>query len=323
MKTAKMAALLGLAMVAGAASAQTITQGNAKFQLLTPAFGAVNGDSFYYQDANFTDWQYKYTWYWRQQNNNTNSLFSRFDSPTTFTSGNKTRLTWTNTGAGVNGFERLTGEIVITLKDGPNPRQSRVFTRATLGAHPGNAAARVFNFFHLCDMDLPGGVPNPAPDDSQNFSGNTGTFTESSSFEFAKITSDGSESRHDTNSGSVLRSLLSSGSGDLANNNGPFSNDGAFAYQWTWNLNPGETRTVRVGQGVNTEAYAVDPCSADINLDNAVDDSDFVLFAGAYNDLLCPALPAFCDADFNDDGVVDDTDFVIFAGQYNDLVCPW
>jgi hypothetical protein len=121
----------------------------------------------------------------------------------------------------------------------------------------------------------------------------------------------------------VLRSLLSSGSGDLANNNGPFSNDGAFAYQWTWNLSPGETRTVRVGQGVNTEAYAVDPCSADINLDNAVDDSDFVLFAGAYNDLLCPALPAFCDADFNDDGVVDDTDFVIFAGQYNDLVCPW
>jgi hypothetical protein len=74
---------------------------------------------------------------------------------------------------------------------------------------------------------------------------------------------------------------------------------------------------------VNTEAYAVDPCSADINLDNAVDDSDFVFFAGAYNDLLCPALPAFCDADLNDDGVVDDADFVIFAGQYNDLVCPW
>jgi hypothetical protein len=323
MKTAKMAALLGLAMVAGTASAQTITQGNAKFQMLTPAFSVTNGDSFYYQDNNFTDWQYKYTWYWRQQNNNSNSLFAKFDSPTTFVSGNKMRLTWTNTGAGVSGFERLTGEFVIVLKDGPNPRQSRVFTRATLGSHPGNAAARVFNFFHLCDMDLPGGVPNPAPDDSQNFSGNTGTFTEASSFEFAKITSDGSQSRHDTASGAALRGLLSSGSGDLSNNNGPFSTDGAFAYQWTWTLNPGETRTVRVGQGVNTEAYAVDPCSADINLDNAVDDADFVSFAGAYNDLLCPALPAFCDADLNDDGVVDDADFVIFAGQYNDLVCPW
>lgn len=323
MKTAMMAALLGLATVVGTASAQTLTQGNAKFQLLTPAFSATNGDAFYYQDNNFIDWQYKYTWYWRQQNNNSNSLFSRFDSPTTFVSGNKMRLTWTNTGAGVSGFERLNGEIVITLKDGPVARQSRVFTRATLGSHPGNATARVFNFFHLCDIDVPGGAVNPAPDDSQSFSGHTGTFTESSSFEFAKVTSDGSESRHDTGSGLALRSLLSSGSGDLSNNNGPYATDGAFAYQWTWTLNPGETRTVRVGESVNTEAYAVDPCSADINLDNQVDDSDFVFFATAYNDLLCPALPAFCDADLNDDGVVDDSDFVIFAGQYNDLVCPW
>lgn len=322
MKTAKMAALLGLATVVGTASAQTLTQGNAKFQLLTPAFSVTNGDTFFYQDNNFTDWQYKYTWYWRQQNGNSNSLFAKFQSPTTFTSGNKTRITFSKVGTGAVGFELIDAEFVIVLKDGPNPRQSRLFTRAKLGAAADNATPRVYNFFHLSDMDVPGGSPNPAPDDIQNFSGHTGTFTEQASFEYAQVTSDGSESRFDTDAGSILRSNLSAGSTDLANKTS-YNTDGAFAYQWTFTLNPGESRVVRVGQGVNTTAYAVDPCSADINLDNAVDDTDFVAFAGAYNELLCPALPAFCDADFNDDGFVDDADFVLFASQYNDLVCPW
>lgn len=195
MKMAKMAALLGLATVVGTASAQTITQGDAKFQLLTPAFSITNGDTFFYQDSNFTDWQYKYTWYWRQQNNNTNSLFAKFDSPTTFTSGNKTRITFANTGAGANGVERLTGELDWDRSQGwaePAPASTHLFTRATLGAHPGNGPARVFNFFHLCDMDLPGGVPNPAPPmTARTPAASAGTFTEASSFEFAKITSDG------------------------------------------------------------------------------------------------------------------------------------
>ena len=46
-----------------------------------------------------------------------------------------------------------------------------------------------------------------------------------------------------------------------------------------------------------------------------MDDSDFVLFAGAYNELL----DSF--ADFNRDGVTDDADFVLFAGAYNELLC--
>ncbi|HEX8877736.1 MAG TPA: hypothetical protein VF777_13380 [Phycisphaerales bacterium] len=63
-------------------------------------------------------------------------------------------------------------------------------------------------------------------------------------------------------------------------------------------------------------------CSADLNGDDVVDDNDFVIFAGAYNDLLCPTSPSPCNADLNNDTLVDDSDFVIFAGQYNDLLCP-
>lgn len=69
---------------------------------------------------------------------------------------------------------------------------------------------------------------------------------------------------------------------------------------------------------------AVLPCPADLNGDTFVDDADFVIFADAYNILVCadPAMPAGCPADLNADAAVDDIDFVIFASAYNDLLCP-
>ncbi|MBS0187599.1 MAG: hypothetical protein JSS51_05990 [Planctomycetes bacterium] len=63
-------------------------------------------------------------------------------------------------------------------------------------------------------------------------------------------------------------------------------------------------------------------CPADLNNDGFVDDADFVAFAAAYNELICPTLPGLCMADLNDDGVVEDADFVIFAAAYDALLCP-
>lgn len=73
---------------------------------------------------------------------------------------------------------------------------------------------------------------------------------------------------------------------------------------------------------INATFSAITPCPGDLNFDGFVDDSDFTMFASAYNDLLCNPPPAFCDADLNTDSVVDDVDFVIFAASYNDLICP-
>ncbi|MBX3388595.1 MAG: hypothetical protein KF691_03975 [Phycisphaeraceae bacterium] len=66
-------------------------------------------------------------------------------------------------------------------------------------------------------------------------------------------------------------------------------------------------------------------CVGDLNGDGFVDDDDFVIFANAYNTLICPTNPALyscCPADFNGDGFVDDDDFVLFANAYNALLCP-
>jgi hypothetical protein len=61
-------------------------------------------------------------------------------------------------------------------------------------------------------------------------------------------------------------------------------------------------------------------CPADLNGDGYVDDSDFVIFAANYNNLIAPY--RWAPGDFNGDGLVDDTDFVFFASAYNALLCP-
>jgi len=61
-------------------------------------------------------------------------------------------------------------------------------------------------------------------------------------------------------------------------------------------------------------------CSADFNCDAQVDDSDFVAFAAAYNELIIPPADPLCD--LNGDEFVDDSDFVLFAASYDALICP-
>lgn len=84
---------------------------------------------------------------------------------------------------------------------------------------------------------------------------------------------------------------------------------------------------VGVASAVNFESIpgkqwvlAYESCPADFNNDTFVDDTDFVLFASAYNDLI--AANRWALGDVNGDALVDDSDFVIFAAAYNDLLCP-
>lgn len=62
-------------------------------------------------------------------------------------------------------------------------------------------------------------------------------------------------------------------------------------------------------------------CAGDLNADGIVEDTDFVQFAGDYDQLVSPG-GAWTRSDFNGDGLTDDSDFVLFAGSYDLLVCP-
>jgi hypothetical protein len=84
---------------------------------------------------------------------------------------------------------------------------------------------------------------------------------------------------------------------------------------------PGLFEGVRWGQAMFSGTRM---CRADLNFDDVVDDTDFVLFATAYSVLACEAweMTPGCGSDLNDDSTVDDTDFVLFAVAYSDLLCP-
>ncbi len=63
------------------------------------------------------------------------------------------------------------------------------------------------------------------------------------------------------------------------------------------------------------------PCVGDLNGDAFVDDPDFVIFAGCYDQFYVNSAACYC-ADLNHDDFVDDTDFVIFAAAYDQFICP-
>ena len=70
--------------------------------------------------------------------------------------------------------------------------------------------------------------------------------------------------------------------------------------------------------------FEVVECVGDLNGDQLVDDSDFVVFASSYDVFDCndAGMPDDCGADLNRDGLVDDADFVMFATAYDAFLCP-
>lgn len=315
--------------LASASVAQTITHGDSSFSVtatgFTPVFSSAFGDVTWKIDASGPDVAFKYSWYYRQQRRNTNFQFGALQTGTIFTQGRKMRITYTDNGANPFGEERFNADLVITLKDGPTPNSARVFSRMRVQNSPNNSASKTFHFFNLSDIDMPNGVPNASVDDAASYMPTVITQTESSSSDVARMIAL-NPTRVELSSGLTLRNKLASGSANLANLPGDAvastTNDNGSAFQWTVTLAVGEWATFYHGLAYNLPGFAQDPCPSDLSADDFVDDSDFVLFAEVYNNLLCPDLPAFCDADLNDDGFVDDSDFVLFAAAYNELLCP-
>lgn len=312
------------AAVAPSSLAQTLTHGDATFQLIpNPPFSGTLPDTNFKTDPTSGDYMSKYSWSYRTQFNNQNSLMSLLDNPVVFTSGNKCRMTWTNAGPAPVGQERFNAELTITLIDGANPKQARLFS--VMKFRSAANSTLTYQLFNLNDIDMPGGTPNPQTDDSVLFiSPDEALFSEQASFENALAVALNS-SRHEANTGLTLRNKTSSGSFDLNNADGPVTGDGSSAFQWTATLAPSEEFTVYSGIAINQDSYPKNPCVADINFDRVVDDLDFQAFVAAYDVLECPGSgPSrpFCLADLNDDSVVDDLDFPIFVVQYDALVCP-
>ncbi len=83
------------------------------------------------------------------------------------------------------------------------------------------------------------------------------------------------------------------------------------------------TGTITTAQSrglVNLQLGVSFACRADFNNDRLVDDSDFIVFARAYDEMTYAE--SFRREDMNDDRFVADYDFVQFAAAYDALACP-
>ena len=101
---------------------------------------------------------------------------------------------------------------------------------------------------------------------------------------------------------------------------GFYTNNASFFNGTSWSLfSFGPDPVFGVANFVTT-IYGDRFCPADLTNDLFVDDSDFVIFAAAYEQFNC-ASPVGCIGDFNGDFFVDDADFVIFAEAYEEFVC--
>ncbi|MBN8598921.1 MAG: hypothetical protein J0L78_14705 [Planctomycetes bacterium] len=88
--------------------------------------------------------------------------------------------------------------------------------------------------------------------------------------------------------------------------------------QSEYGFSPGPETIVQSGEECRLAILAMlrSLCRADFNLDNVVDDADFVLFLNAYSALLSNG------GDLSGDGKTDDADFSLFAPAYDSLTCP-
>ncbi|MFO0859832.1 MAG: hypothetical protein U0570_04685 [Phycisphaerales bacterium] len=91
----------------------------------------------------------------------------------------------------------------------------------------------------------------------------------------------------------------------------PWTPADAFAYDFGASNDCGGFRVSSFTPGIR--------CPGDLNYDGLVDDSDFIEFVPAYNNLVVPEADRRCD--WNGDRFVDDADFLFFVGYYNNLLC--
>ncbi|MEI7658984.1 MAG: GC-type dockerin domain-anchored protein [Phycisphaerae bacterium] len=247
------------AVASTAVAGGTITAGNASLQFVgIPVFSSTLGDGTFKTETTGTDQLYKFTWYYRTATATTNRVMSALDTPTESYVGNVATFTYLNAGPGVAGQERFDATITTTLTDGAIVNQSRVVSLCRVKSRA--TTARRYDFFVLVDLDLAGGTPTTPVDDT--FLLDPATFnmrqTEASTTNIANVRAT-APSRWQVASGTTLRTLLSGPTADLNQAVGPFTGDGAVAFQWTVTLQPNEETTLAAAFAINQSAFCQGP----------------------------------------------------------------
>jgi len=161
---------------------------------------------------------------------------------------------------------------------------------------------RVIHLYHYSDIDLSGATTNQARWES-------GLIRVETINDFCRMVALIPYTRWQVSPHPQIIDLLTNSVADnLANGSLPFEGDFTAAYQWTLEMQPFATATVRVAYALNTEQSLL---RADIDRNGCVDDADLlqVLFDFGQSGFLL-------ESDVNSDGTVDDADLLEVLFQF-------
>jgi len=282
----------------------TIVEGNATFTIIgTPVFNLPAGDATIVTDTGAVDQLYKYSWYYRTPLNNQNSAMSKVNTPLEQYIGDSMMVTWTNAGPGAPGVERFDAQLNAHVDDRETPGVT-VMTH-TMTVKNVSETTRTFQFFNLIDMDL-SGTPLDDTYEATSIMPTIGVRVALSEPSGKTAECFGQDAtRWEVGSGSSLRAKLSGGSQNLSNSVGPFTGDGAVAFQWTVTLAPGESLNLYGGLALGLSV----PCQADFDRDGFVSGDDVDAFL-LYFTLGSPL------ADFDRNGFTNGEDFDPFIVRF-------
>ncbi len=224
-------------------AAGTITDGDGSVQFIgTPIWSsATGGDINHFPNGGTTeDRLFKYSWYYRQQFNNINRIFSSLDTPVESYVGNTMTASYTNAGPGPAGQGRFNAFFNVQYLDGPGTNVGRIEATLTFTAATSNTGPVTWEIFNLADWDFLNtealSLPGPAEVRIRQQASDT----------YAEHLGLGA-TRYEAGTSSALRTKVSSGSANLANTIAAGDGDWASALQWTVTLNPGQSITIKSG----------------------------------------------------------------------------
>jgi len=288
----------------GADYGGTLTDKGAYYN--TIGYSAVYGDGALKAPGTYStgiDQLYKNAWYYRPSFSNQCRSFGNLGDPVSTYVGNTHTATWASTGP----FGATFAADIKTVLTGYGSTSNRAMFQTTVTIKNLQPTAVTHNIYYTLDADV-GGWDSISDDTAEIITGNKSNFRISDPINgsFEVLTS--GVNRYCMGvAADTWKRMNAPGFVDFTNTGSGTTGDVSGILQWTFTLQPGQSKTIRLGVGVNTPPIL--PCDGDFNRDGFLDFSDFDDFVNAFEE-------GSASSDFNADGFLDFSDFDGFVAAF-------
>lgn len=230
-------------------AAFSITNGNATFSTSLAnsnpfSNSNLNTYDFRPEGGTSTDQVFYYNWGYRVPLGS-NTGMSNLVAPTIGNPDAQTIvLDMPNNGPGAVGQNRFDSKVTIRITDGAAPGEARLDSTLQVTSLASNTGPVTYQFFHVVDSDFNGTAGNDVYSIT-NPAGVDGTVVDSllSVPAVRGEYSGAGANLYQVGASTTMRGIINGAASTNLNNTGTFAGDGAYGFQWTVTLAPGESAT--------------------------------------------------------------------------------